>query len=415
MTSSSRAHSKSGRALRTCATAFILAAAATVSWTTTAHSEPLPDLPAPGPGTPVPVIDFAGPGRTADLLSGWANAQTGVHKIPAAALQAYGHAAAITAANNPGCGLTWPTLAGIGAIESWHGTYEGANIDPYGTAMPPIRGIALDGRPGIATIPDSDGGALDGDIVFDRAMGPMQFIPATWANWGTDANGDGHANPDHIDDAALSAARYLCNRGGDLTSGEGWVRAIRAYNDSKQYVLDVHAKAMSYSPIVDIPAPPPPPAPEPLPVEPLPAEQPAPPVDPALVAPVPPSCDVLVDPALAAAVEPVLVDPALTPVDVAQPAAVEPPLPVDPAGLPVDILEEAALAVDPAAPADPAASHCEEVPVPADPAAATVPAETPLVEATPTDPATVDAPVVEEPPVEALLAPSLDTVAVPGE
>ena len=79
-------------------------------------------------------------------------------------------------------------------------------------------------------------------------MGPMQFIPSTWAACGTDANGDGKADPDNIDDAALSAARYLCvSSGGDMTTAKGWEKAILTYNNSMNYVIRVRNYANAYS------------------------------------------------------------------------------------------------------------------------------------------------------------------------
>src|SRR5687767_9098537 len=65
---------------------------------------------------------------------------------------------------------------------------------------------------GFASIVDTDGGVLDGDARWDRAVGPMRFIPSTWQLVGRDGNGDGIADPFSIDDAALSAAAYLCAR-----------------------------------------------------------------------------------------------------------------------------------------------------------------------------------------------------------
>jgi len=44
-----------------------------------------------------------------------------------------------------------------------------------------------------AVVVDSDGGALDGDARYDRATGPMQFLPGTWRSIGADGNGDGVA------------------------------------------------------------------------------------------------------------------------------------------------------------------------------------------------------------------------------
>ena len=97
-------------------------------------------------------------------------------------------------------------------------------------------------------IPDTDGGKLDGDATHDRAMGPFQFIPETWRRYGVDANGDGKADPDNIDDAALSAARYLCvSAGGDMTTPQGWEKAVKVYNNSMAYVIDVRDHANAYS------------------------------------------------------------------------------------------------------------------------------------------------------------------------
>ncbi|WP_278313324.1 lytic transglycosylase domain-containing protein [Lolliginicoccus levis] len=261
-------------------------------------AEIAPHLLAPYPGTAVPPIDVNAPGRTAWQLDGWARAHTEALGIPHQAMMAYGNAARLLQVTNPGCGITWTTLAGIGAIESWHGTYEGTPIDGNGYSLPPIRGIALDGRPGIAEIRDTDGGELDGDPEFDRAMGPMQFIPATWRIWGSDADGDGIANPDGLDDATYSAARYLCASGGDLRSPIGWRTAILAYNYSEDYLKSVHLKATQYGRAeVFVPAPPPPPpppqpAPAPQDAAPAPGEVPPPPPPPGEVPPPPPPGEV---------------------------------------------------------------------------------------------------------------------------
>ena len=94
---------------------------------------------------------------------------------------------------------------------------------------------------------DTDGGELDGDPLYDRAMGPMQFIPETWRLYGVDANNDGVISPDNIDDAALSAAGYLCWRGKDLAKPRGWMNALRAYNLSDQYARTVRDWATAYA------------------------------------------------------------------------------------------------------------------------------------------------------------------------
>ena len=110
-----------------------------------------------------------------------------------------------------------------------------------------IRGVRLDGSNGNLEILDSDSGKLDGDAGMDRAMGPMQFIPETWRLYGVDANNDGKVNPDNIDDAALSAAGYLCWRGKDLSKPRGWMNALKAYNHSEQYARTVRDWATAYA------------------------------------------------------------------------------------------------------------------------------------------------------------------------
>ncbi|WP_238559066.1 lytic transglycosylase domain-containing protein [Rhodococcus rhodnii] len=212
--------------------------------------QPRPEIPEgvpPGLGAPTPPIDLDAPGRSADQLLGWAAERSDGLGVGVTALSAYGYAAAVMQRAAPECGIGWTTLAGIGSVESAHGTHGGATVAPDGSTSPPIRGVPLDGRPGVAEIPDTDGGELDGDTEFDRAMGPMQFIPETWRQWGVDANGDGIADPDDIDDATLSAARYLCASGGDLTTPEGWHAALMAYNLSGDYLRLVRDRANAYS------------------------------------------------------------------------------------------------------------------------------------------------------------------------
>jgi membrane-bound lytic murein transglycosylase B len=111
---------------------------------------------------------------------------------------------------------------------------------------PSIIGIPLDGSEGVMAIADTDDGELDEDMEWDRAVGPMQFIPTTWADHAEDGNLDGEADPHQIDDAALTAARYLCENGGDVTTDDGWTTALAAYNRSVSYANDVADLAESY-------------------------------------------------------------------------------------------------------------------------------------------------------------------------
>ena len=169
------------------------------------------------------------------------SARTG---IPRTALAAYAGAASVLAEQSPQCHLGWNTLAAIGHIESDDGRHGGAVLSDDGYSSVPIIGPKLDGG-AFAGIHDSDGGVWDGDTVWDHAVGPFQFIPQTWRTWGADGNGDGRADPNQMDDAALTAARYLCHAG-DLSTVDGWRRAVLSYNHSESYVDDVAKVANSY-------------------------------------------------------------------------------------------------------------------------------------------------------------------------
>ncbi|GAA1128747.1 lytic murein transglycosylase [Streptomyces javensis] len=156
--------------------------------------------------------------------------------IPASVLAAYKKAEAALRESNPGCNLPWELLAAIGKVES--GQAGGGNVGADGTTVSPILGPVLNGD-GFALIKDTDGGAYDGDSQHDRAVGPMQFIPSTWANWGRDGNGDGEKDPNNVYDAALAAGSYLCADGRDLSVKADLDRAILGYNHSREYLNTV--------------------------------------------------------------------------------------------------------------------------------------------------------------------------------
>ncbi|MCD2197491.1 lytic transglycosylase domain-containing protein [Actinomycetospora endophytica] len=191
---------------------------------------PLPDAPAGAlPGDP-----GLGPTVTGSGLG-----------IPETVLAAYRSAATTVDRSAPGCRLTWPLVAGIGKIESGHAS--GGAVDGDGTTLRPILGPRLTGTGGNAAIPDTDGGRLDHDAVWDRAVGPTQFIPSSWRTYGADGNGDGRADPDNVFDAGLATARYLCAGGGDLTSASARHDAVFRYNHSEAYVATVLRWADAYA------------------------------------------------------------------------------------------------------------------------------------------------------------------------
>ncbi len=85
---------------------------------------------------------------------------------------------------------------------------------------------------------------------FGRNMGPssagaigwMQFMPSTWLRWGTDADGNGVADPWNPVDAVYSAARYLAASGATNDIRQ----AVFSYNHAWWYVNDVLQLAQLY-------------------------------------------------------------------------------------------------------------------------------------------------------------------------
>jgi hypothetical protein len=213
----------------------------------------LPD--AAGPSTPLaryataapvtPATTPAGPALSALADPAWVTATARKTGIPSRALAAY--AGVAISFESRACGIGWNTLAGIGEIESRHGTIFGGAIAADGTATPAIFGVPLSGG-AVANIPDSDKGVIDGDATIDRAVGPMQLIPEAWRNWHADGNADGVQDPQNIDDATLAAAGYLCRAGGKaLDTEKGWRQAVLAYNGSQQYLDDVIRYSTGYA------------------------------------------------------------------------------------------------------------------------------------------------------------------------
>ena len=192
-------------------------------------------------------LDDAARGVLPEAAQDWVLAPVGTEpKLTVRALDAYIRAEQRTTTENPGCAITWRTVAAIAAVEGGHGTYGDRRLTLDGTADRPILGLRLDGAEidnfgnTVAAIADTDGGRWDGDPVYDRAVGPFQFIPGTWQRWGVDADEDGTADPFDIDDAALAAARYLCSYGSHR-SWDIWNASVFGYNHSVDYVASVKA------------------------------------------------------------------------------------------------------------------------------------------------------------------------------
>ena len=206
--------------------------------TTAATAEPAPtdeppasvtEVPDPAPATPAPPAA----GGTAAVRP--AVLPSNPWSVPDVLLAAYRQA---VAGAPPACHLPVSLLAAIGQVES--GSLAGRSLDAAHRSVPPVLGPVLDGV-GTAAISDTDGGRLDGNSHWDRAVGPMQFIPGTWAAFGVDGDGDRRADPQNVYDAAASAAGYLCAGGRDLALPPDLRSAILAYNHPTAYLATVLA------------------------------------------------------------------------------------------------------------------------------------------------------------------------------
>lgn len=166
--------------------------------------------------------------------------------VPTVNLAAYKAAGATLAQQNPNCHMPWNLVAGIGRVESTHA--NDGKADAAGNLLTPILGPVLDGSlGGNHVIRDSDGGALDGNAAYDRAVGPMQFLPETWKRYAADGNGDGVIDPQNLFDAALTTGKYLCDGSLDMRDLAQQTKAILRYNNSMAYVANVMAWSVGYS------------------------------------------------------------------------------------------------------------------------------------------------------------------------
>ena len=104
--------------------------------------------------------------------------------------------------------MSWTLLAAIGQVETGHGATKASS--------------------------------------YAGAQGPMQFMPATFATYGVDGDGDGDRDISDPADAIFSAAHYLCSNGAGR-SAEATARAIWHYNHADWYVALVLKLAGQYA------------------------------------------------------------------------------------------------------------------------------------------------------------------------
>ena len=201
--------------------------------------------PAPAPVRAESGVPAGEPLGTPRVDDDWLADTADATGLPLPALLAYARA---QLNGVDGCEVGWTTLAGIGWVESQHGTLGGRTLGSDGRSSTPVLGPALDGSGSFAAIAATPGSRRwHGDARWEHAVGPMQFRPSCGETWGADGDGDGRADPHDLDDAAAAAARYLCADGHDLATGAGWTQAVFDYNHAQEYVDAVHAAASDYA------------------------------------------------------------------------------------------------------------------------------------------------------------------------
>jgi hypothetical protein len=195
-------------------------------------------------GMPQTVSPSSGQGEDRTSLPVARRVPIDAQSIPATVFAAYRKAADRMGVDDPSCGMRWQVLAGIGKVESGHA--RGGSLTAAGDAVPRILGPVLNGVGSVAAISDHDDGRWDLDPRWDRAVGPMQFIPGTWALFGVDGSGDRIADPNNVFDATLSAGRYLCVGESEVRTSAGLSAALRRYNNSAAYVATVTSWIQAY-------------------------------------------------------------------------------------------------------------------------------------------------------------------------
>jgi membrane-bound lytic murein transglycosylase B len=172
----------------------------------------------------------------------WAAIHSGPYLTPTVALESYSWAALVMGKNAPRCQIGWTTIAAIGRLTTDHGTADRRTLGENAIVSPKIR------RTSTPAAKDTDGGYYDGNTIEDAKMGPLLFSPTVWEQWAITASKDTKVppNPDNLDDAALTLARMLCGAGADMSTPEGWQKAVSTYNDDPRFLEAVNLQAKSY-------------------------------------------------------------------------------------------------------------------------------------------------------------------------
>ena len=176
--------------------------------------------------------------------------------IPQIVLNAYEHAANVFATRDPSCQISWADMAALGRIESGQAQHGMTRLAANGDTYPPILGPPLDGSGGNAALPQPPNlPYYDGPGPWEQAVGPMQFIPTSWATSGLVGGSNSTPDPNNVFDAAMGAANYLCRAaaGQSLTTLSGLTQAYFSYNHSATYVSEALSNAVYYGATINPP------------------------------------------------------------------------------------------------------------------------------------------------------------------
>ena len=148
-----------------------------------------------------------------------------------------------TASATIGCDLPGGLLAAVGEVASDHGMRTNGGptptLDDDGTLRPSLIGPPAGD--------DTDGGRWDRDQVLDHPVGPFQITPASWSDFGVDANADGLIDPNNAWDSAAAAASLLCALGAG--EPEQLDAALSSYFGGDAHVDEVRDKMPGFGSI----------------------------------------------------------------------------------------------------------------------------------------------------------------------
>lgn len=197
-----------------------------------------PPSPPPSPDampTEVPVAvqdQVTVPEKQGQEFDAWASKTSQWLDIPLRAMVGYAKTTVSLGKEQPGCHLSWITLAAIGKTTTDHGRVNGGQLGENGVAANKI---------GTLEVRDFYGRVVS----TANASGPLQLTPSIWSKYQQSASG-GAPDQQNIDDAALTAGRALCADGRDLAKGADWWSAVTSLQPAPLFLHRTLATANVY-------------------------------------------------------------------------------------------------------------------------------------------------------------------------